>query len=87
MPPITGGLSPYAWWFLSSKQKKALETERRGGRFGGETAKAVSQAPYYWAQEYGEPLAAIKGQGYVGDAFSRWRARAGNILSDHFKGR
>ena len=76
--------SQYAWWLLSRKQKAALEQERMGGRFGGESAKGVGKAPYYWAQEYGEPKAAIKAKGYVRDAFNRWKARAGGVMAAHF---
>jgi hypothetical protein len=76
--------SQYAWWFLSRKQKAALEQERAGGRFGGETAKAVAKAPYFWAQEYGEPRAAIAAKRYVKDAFNRWKGRARGIMSAHF---
>lgn len=78
--------SQYAWWLLSRKQKAALEQERVAGRFGGETAKAVGKAPYFWAQEYGEPKAAIAAKRYVADAFGRWKGRAGGIMSAHFAG-
>lgn len=78
--------SQYAWWLLSRKQKAALEQERRGGRFGGETAKAVGKAPYYWAQEYGEPKAAIVGQHLVEAAFRRWKADAPGIVRSFMRG-
>lgn len=78
--------SQYAWWLLSRKQKAALERERAAGRFGGETAKAVGKAPYFWAQEYGEPKAAIAAKRYVAEAFNRWRGRARGIMAAHFAG-
>lgn len=79
--------SQYAWWFLSRKQKKALRLKRAGGEFGGESAKGVGKAPYFWAQEYGEPKAAIAAKRYVKDAFNRWRSKAGSIMSAHLAGR
>lgn len=78
--------SQFAWWMLSKKQKKALRLKRASGDFGGESAKAVSKAPYFWAQEHGEPKAAITGQGFVREAFENWKNRAGGILRAHLRG-
>lgn len=83
---ILKGGSRYAWWLLSHKQKQKLEQEREAGRFGGETAKAADKAPYYWAQEHGEPKAAIGAKGYVRDAFNRWRGKTPGIVRAHLRG-
>lgn len=74
--------SAFAWWYLSHLQKRSLEQERRAGRFGGQTAKGVGRAPYYWAQEHGEPRAAIVGKHYVQDAIRRWRLKAPSIVRE-----
>ena len=70
----------FAWWYLSKKQKQALEEARKAGRFGGESAKAAGRAPYYWAQEHGEPKAAIIGQRLVEAAVRQWRMRSADIV-------
>ena len=74
--------SKFAWWYLSAKQKRVLEEQRKAGKFGGETAKGVGLAPYYWAQEHGEPKASIEAQHIVGDAVKGWRAQANAIVAD-----
>lgn len=44
-------MSTFAWWYLSKKQKKALQEQRRAGKFGGETGIGAFRAPYFWLQE------------------------------------
>jgi len=74
--------SAFAWWYLSAKQKKVLEEQRQAGRFGGESAKGVGKAPYYWAQEHGEPKAMIVAQHPVADAIEEWNIEANAIVSN-----
>jgi len=78
--------SQFAWWYLSAKQKRVLEEQRRAGKFGGETAKGVGLAPYYWPQEHGEPKAMIVAQHVVENAIEGWRARANAIVADFIRG-
>lgn len=91
--PFFGGIvqrgaigSQFAWWYLSKKQKQVLEEQRQAGRFGGESAKGVGKAPYFWAQEYGEEGAMIVGQGVVTEAVEEWRAEANTIVSSFIGG-
>lgn len=79
-------MSAFAWWYLSKKQKQILEEQRQAGRFGGETAKGVGKAPYYWLQEYGEPKAMIVPQGVVGKAVEQWRPEADGIVRSFLGG-
>ena len=74
-------MSAFAWWYLSKKQKQVLEEQRQAGRFGGESAKGVGKAPYFWAQEYGEPKAAIEAQGVVTKAVEEWLVEANQITA------
>lgn len=61
----------YAWWNLRKSWKSELQAERLAGHFGGENAAAAGRAPYFWSQEYGNPAAAIKPQGF---AQASWKA-------------
>lgn len=79
--------SQFAWWYLSTKQKKVLEEQRQAGRFGGETAKGVGKAPYFWAQEHGEPKAMIPAQHAAAGAVEQWRPEADNIVRSFIGGR
>ena len=79
--------SQFAWWYLSAKQKRVLEEQRRAGKFGGETAKGAGLAPYYWPQEHGEEKAMIVGQHVVEDAVENWRAEANAIVADFVRTR
>ena len=79
--------SQFAWWYLSTKQKRILKEQRKAGKFGGETAKGVGLAPYYWAQEHGEPKAMIKAQHIVGKAVEGWRVKANAIVADFVRTR
>lgn len=74
--------SQFVWWYLSAKQKKILEEQRKAGKFGGETAKGVGLAPYYWPQEHGEPKASIEAQHVVEEAVEGWRVEANAIVAD-----
>ena len=74
-------MSAFAWWYLSKKQKQVLEEQRQAGRFGGESAKGAGKAPYFWAQEYGEPKAAIEAQGVVTKAVDEWLVEANQIAA------
>jgi hypothetical protein len=74
--------SQFAWWYLSKKQKQVLEQKRQAGEYGGESAKGVGKAPYFWAQEYGEPKAMIQAQGVVGEAVEEWRLEANEIVNN-----
>lgn len=91
--PFFGGVVPggavgsaFAWWYLSKKQKQVLEEERKMGRFGGETAKGVGRAPYYWPQEHGEPRAGIKAQHVVQAAVLSWQGRVSSIVREFMRG-
>jgi hypothetical protein len=90
--PFFGGVvkqgsigSAFAWWYLSKKQKQILEEQRQAGRFGGESAKGVGKAPYFWAQEYGEPKAMIEAQGVVTEAVEDWRMEANEIVASFIR--
>ena len=72
--------SAFAWWYLSKKQKQVLDEQRKAGRFGGETAKGAGLAPYFWAQEYGEPKAMILAQHVVTEAVEQWRPEANELV-------
>lgn len=74
--------SAFAWWYLSKKQKQVLEQRRQMGEFGGESAKGVGKAPYFWAQEYGEEKAMIVAQGVVTEATEQWLIEANEIVSN-----
>ncbi len=78
--------SVFAWWYLSKKQKRVLEEQRGAGRFGGETAKGVGKAPYFWPQERGEPKAAIRAQNVVAEAEEQWRPEADDIVRSFLGG-
>lgn len=78
--------SQFAWWYLSAKQKRVLEEQRAAGKFGGETAKGAGLAPYYWAQEHGEPKASIGAQHVIKEAVEGWRAQANAIVADFIGG-
>ena len=78
--------SQFAWWYLSAKQKGVLEEQRKAGKFGGETAKGVGLAPYYWAQEHGEEKAMIVAQHVVEKAVEGWRTQANAIVTDFIRG-
>lgn len=73
---------PEAWWNLTPNQKVALQKRRLGGEFGGEGAAGVGRAPYFWSQEYGNPAAQIKAQGFATRAWSNFLARAHDVLAD-----
>lgn len=79
--------SRFAWWYLSARQKRVLEEQRKAGKFGGETAKGVGLAPYYWAQEHGEEKATIVAQHVVEEAVEGWRAKANAIVADFVRTR
>ena len=79
-------MSAFAWWYLSKKQKQILEEQRQAGRFGGESAKGVGKAPYYWAQEHGEPKAMIQAQHVVAEAVEQWRPEAYDIVRSFIGG-
>lgn len=79
--------SQFAWWYLSAKKKRVLEEQRQAGRFGGETAKGVGLAPYYWAQEHGEDEASIEAQHVVDKAVKGWRAEANAIVASFVRAR
>lgn len=79
--------SQFAWWYLSAKKKRILEEQRRAGRFGGDAAKGAGLAPYYWAQEHGEPKASIEAQNVVDKAVKGWRAEANAIVADFVRTR
>ena len=49
-----------AWHNLTRRQKERLEEERKKGRFGGQNAKGVGRAPYFWVQSGLDAEGAIK---------------------------
>jgi hypothetical protein len=63
--------SVYAWWKLSSDQKKVLDQKRDQGMFGGTPGKA----PYMWIQEgtmnpQGATRAGIKPTAFIENALA-----------------
>lgn len=74
-----------AWWYLSRRQKEILQREREAGDYGGERAAAAGRAPYFWAQEHGEPRAAIRGKHITEGAYRVFINRtAPNVVSGYF---
>ena len=65
----------WAWWNLPTGLKAILQRERLAGRYGGESAVGIGQAPYFWAQEYGNPAAEIKAQHFARDSWEAFRTR------------
>jgi len=72
--------SSMAWWNLTPRQKRLLQEQRLAGEFGGKTAAGVGNAPYFWAQEYGNAAANIVAQGFATKAWESFKARSDDIL-------
>ena len=71
-----------AWRALSPQAKAALMMYRRSGDFGG----TPNQAPYWSAQEYGEPGAQIEALHYIAQALAEWRTQVPGMISRWIKG-
>lgn len=70
----------WAWWNLPAGLKAILQRERLAGRYGGESAVGIGHAPYFWAQEYGEPAAEIKAQHFARDSWAAFENDKANIF-------
>jgi hypothetical protein len=81
---IRGGVpSQYAWWMLSSFQKRMLQIKRLSGEFGGEDIGPK----YMWTHEKGSSGAAIPSRRFIERGLSRWRSRVHNIIDDWMQAR
>lgn len=73
----------WAWWYLSKRQKEALDAARRQGKYGGQPGKA----PYFWVQEYGDLEAQVEPQLFVWTAVRNLVAKIPAIIDRHFHAR
>jgi hypothetical protein len=68
------------WWGLSPENKEKLETERRGGKFGG---LGPNYANYIWVQNYGNAKAGIKRKEFIEKSLEEFRKEAKRIIGDY----
>lgn len=71
-----------AWWALPTSYKALLQQKREGGAFGGAEGVAAGRAPYFWGQEYGNPIAGInRPQHFVTDTFRAFQPTFTEIMT------
>lgn len=71
-----------AWWLLPSHLRALLQKKRQEGMFGGGTGYAAGRAPYFWSQEWGNPGALIKAQGFAREAMATFEPRFRDIMTE-----